>query len=322
MNRTHLIVLLFALAITTFPIPVNSQASTSVFVDPIEFNIYLNANGSSLIEVYFRINNNGSEPITEFVFRFDSLDFSILTAESEGEPLYHTISPRSRYSEINLEFQSEINPNENRWVHLELLSFDLQSMLTENNFLYSEFTLYIRPLNPYYNLTFTIFLPREAVLSQRILVPLFPYPDGNFTDGQSMAFVWNESSLMPGQEQVYITKYQLQLQYVAQSTSVLWTAVIAAAFFAVGVLITRFGPIALTRIRNIGKVRVVGLTHEEQQILEIMRRRGGSCPQKDLYREFNLSQSKVSMMITALEERGLVRRLRDGRENIIYLIEE
>lgn len=322
MNRTSVLTLMIALVVTVLPVPVNSQVSTSVFIDPIRFGIHLNANGSSLVEVDFRINNNGSELLGSFEFRLDSLDFTVLNVQSEGESLDYTIVTKSRYSLISLDFPSAISPNESRWVHLELLSFDLQSMLIEYNTLFSEFTLYIRPLTPYYNLTLAITLPQDAMLSRRIIVPLFPDPDSNFTDGQSLTFLWNELTLMPGQERVYIAKYQIQLPSDGQPTSALWTFVIAVIFFIGGVLITRFGPLVITRLRNIGRVRVVGLTHEEQQILEIVRRKGGSCPQKDLYREFNLSQSKVSMMITTLEERGLVRRLRDGRENIIYIVEE
>jgi uncharacterized membrane protein len=35
-----------------------------------------------------------------------------------------------------------------------------------------------------------------------------------------------------------------------------------------------------------------------------------------------MSQAKVSLILTALEERGLVRRFKDGRENTVHIIEE
>ena len=84
---------------------------------------------------------------------------------------------------------------------------------------------------------------------------------------------------------------------------------------------TFFGPKILYRLRRIGKVRFVVVTSEEEEILEVIRQRGGSCPQKDLYTEFDMSQAKVSLILNNLEERGLVRRLREGRENVVHIME-
>jgi uncharacterized membrane protein len=66
----------------------------------------------------------------------------------------------------------------------------------------------------------------------------------------------------------------------------------------------------------------VGVTSEEEEVIEIIRRKGGSCSQKALYTGLNLSQAKVSIMLNNLEERGVVRRFREGRENMVYLIEK
>ena len=65
-----------------------------------------------------------------------------------------------------------------------------------------------------------------------------------------------------------------------------------------------------------------GLFYEEEEVLEVIRQKGGSCPQKDLYTEFDMSQAKVSLILNNLEERGLVRRFREGRENMIHLMED
>jgi uncharacterized membrane protein len=81
-------------------------------------------------------------------------------------------------------------------------------------------------------------------------------------------------------------------------------------------------PRVLQRIRQIGAVRFVGVTNEEEEILETIRRKGGSCSQKDLYTELAMSQSKISIVLTGLEERGLVRRFREGRENVIHIVED
>ena len=66
----------------------------------------------------------------------------------------------------------------------------------------------------------------------------------------------------------------------------------------------------------------MGVTSEEEEVLEVIRQKGGSCPQKDLYTEFDMSQAKVSLILNNLEERGLVRRFREGRENVVHIMED
>ncbi len=82
------------------------------------------------------------------------------------------------------------------------------------------------------------------------------------------------------------------------------------------------GPKLYYRIRRIRTVRYIGVTSEEEEVLEVIRAKGGSCPQKDLYTVFDMSQTKVSLILNNLEERGLVRRFREGRENVVHLMEE
>lgn len=81
-------------------------------------------------------------------------------------------------------------------------------------------------------------------------------------------------------------------------------------------------PWVLHAVRRLRHVRYVGITREEQELLSVIERKGGSCPQKVLSVELDMSQAKVSMLLKNLEERGLVRRFRDGRENMVHLMNE
>ncbi len=56
-----------------------------------------------------------------------------------------------------------------------------------------------------------------------------------------------------------------------------------------------------------------------KQIIQIMKRNEGRMTQKDLRKEIPLSEAKVSLMITDLENRGLVRRIKQGRGNVLIL---
>ncbi|MEA1945391.1 MAG: hypothetical protein U9N07_08725 [Euryarchaeota archaeon] len=56
-----------------------------------------------------------------------------------------------------------------------------------------------------------------------------------------------------------------------------------------------------------------------QEVLSIIRDGGGRITQKDLRARLNCSEAKVSLMITDLEDRGLVKKVKKGRGNVIIL---
>lgn len=54
-------------------------------------------------------------------------------------------------------------------------------------------------------------------------------------------------------------------------------------------------------------------------ILGIIKKEGNRIVQRDLVQKTGLSEAKVSLMITDLESRGLVKKIRKGRANVIIL---
>ena len=58
-----------------------------------------------------------------------------------------------------------------------------------------------------------------------------------------------------------------------------------------------------------------------QEMLSIIRERDGRITQKDLRLRLNCSEAKASLMITDLEYRGLVKKVKKGRGNVIILTE-
>lgn len=55
-------------------------------------------------------------------------------------------------------------------------------------------------------------------------------------------------------------------------------------------------------------------------ILSILRRSGGAVPQSRIVEETGFSKSKVSLLLSLMEERGLVERVKVGRENLVRLV--
>ncbi len=330
MQQKRLLILVLIIAsLAVLPVQSNflvAQTTCDVLLDPISIMAVMDNDGLTTVTVRARMTNLGATPVDTLCFRIDSLEAIVTLVMVNGSSTSATVIDQDRFTQIDVDLELTLETNESVWVELGLLTSDFQSdfvIANDPTKLVSDFIYYIRPLTELANFTFTAILPTDAMLSQESVVPLFPDTDSNYTDGSSLAFVWFTQSLQPGQERVFIIKYQTPNYEGAPIQSFL-TQSIAIAFLGIllGVGLAVFGPRIVYRMRRIGKVRFIGVTAEEEEVLEVIRQKGGSCPQKDLYTEFDKSQAKVSLILNNLEERGLVRRFREGRENVVHIMEE
>lgn len=58
------------------------------------------------------------------------------------------------------------------------------------------------------------------------------------------------------------------------------------------------------------------------EILDVIRGHKGRITQKDLRGKLDYSEVKVSLLLSELEKRGLIKKLKNGRENIVILVYE
>jgi len=319
-----------ALVITaTLFLPVQGDVQLAqledVILDPVEIKAIMTQEGITTLNLKARAINQGSTSITSLSFRIDSLNVEILDSEVNDTATTTSSTLLNRYTEVDVFLPTPLEENDTVWIELNLEATDLQSAPNigfDSTKYYGDFIFYIRPMTELANFTFTAILPQDALLSRESVVPLFPASDSNYTDGASLAFVWFTDSLQIGQERVFIVKYQYPNAQPGPLGSFLFEAIVIALLGIVsGIALTIGGPKIYQRIKRIGTIRFVGVTSEEEEVLEVIRQKGGSCPQKDLYTEFDMSQAKVSLILNNLEERGLVRRFREGRENVVHIME-
>ncbi|MGB9929510.1 MAG: helix-turn-helix transcriptional regulator [Methanosarcina sp.] len=64
------------------------------------------------------------------------------------------------------------------------------------------------------------------------------------------------------------------------------------------------------------------LSTEMREVLDIVRGHKGKITQKDLRSKLEYSEVKVSLMLSELEKKGLIKKFKNGRENIVILVKE
>ncbi|MFW9832443.1 MAG: helix-turn-helix transcriptional regulator, partial [Candidatus Thorarchaeota archaeon] len=172
---------------------------------------------------------------------------------------------------------------------------------------------------------FTAILPTHAILQSDASAPLFPDPTMNYTDGYRPIFVWYRELMLPGQEVAYIIKYQLPAAILDVPQASLDPAIFNVIFLIIGavsVLFIERVPLLLKRLQTRTVITAIRLTKQEEDILTFLTEKGGSCPQREIYEEFDMSQSLASTILTSLEEKKLIRRFREGRENMVHIMED
>lgn len=56
-----------------------------------------------------------------------------------------------------------------------------------------------------------------------------------------------------------------------------------------------------------------------EQVIKVIKQEGGRTTQKDIRKQIPLSEAKISLMISELEHKGVVEKIKKGRGNIIIL---
>ena len=91
-------------------------------------------------------------------------------------------------------------------------------------------------------------------------------------------------------------------------------------YILVGVLVL----IAIAAVVYLIKRKKPGKRKEEKgsdidKVVKIIKQEGGRATQKEIRKHFPLSEAKISLMITELEHKGIVKRIKKGRGNVIIL---
>jgi uncharacterized membrane protein len=131
--------------------------------------------------------------------------------------------------------------------------------------------------------------------------------------------------MLPGQEVVYIIKYQLPAVIVEPQQSSINIVILGLLFLIIGAIAAVFIeriPSLVKRFQTRTVIAPVRLSKQEEQVLNFLTKKGGSSPQREIYEELDMSQSLASTILTSLEERKLIRRFREGRENVVHIMED
>jgi len=312
---------------------VNGQqvGNQDILMANLDIKAALGTDCDTTVIVQSEVKNVGTIANDFFDVRIDVRSINVTSASLNGTAVETTVIPASNYMIVRIFPITTMAASSSFILHLNLTTQCLQERigLNEDQTMYlSHLIYYIRPINEIQNLTFTAILPAHAVLQTDVSAPLFPSPSSNYTDGQSSIFVWSSELLLPGQEVAYIVKYQIPSAImqtdpaVPSLTQLIPLGVLFVIIGGVAVLFVERIPVVIRRFKTRTVITPIRLSKQEEDILSFLSKKGGSCPQREIYEELDMSQSLASTILTSLEERKLIRRFREGRENMVHILED
>ncbi|UCE10167.1 MAG: MarR family transcriptional regulator [Candidatus Thorarchaeota archaeon] len=320
-----LLMVLFLLFVATVPDPGDVTPGQDLLFDPINIRVEMASDGITLVIIETRVTNIGNISRSTVELRLESLQITRVSAQVDGEDVDTLVVEVERHSIVVVEVPGGLAPDQSRSLSLEIESGDIQtsfSLASGSQNLRGSLLFYFKPNSRVGNLSMTAVLPVHASLNYESVTPLYPNANQNFTDGESLVFVWFLDELQPGEEKMFLVSYVIPYVPPAQEGLSITAAFIAGLLSGLGILsVVVFRPSLPTRAGDDNDVPFAGLTSEEETILGLIRDKGGSCSQKELYTQLSISESKISLILRNLEERELVRRLRSGRENTVHLVD-
>ena len=112
--------------------------------------------------------------------------------------------------------------------------------------------------------------------------------------------------------------FDLDTSIVADETSKGWVIAVIGAIVVLLILMRMRGK-ELIKSRKQMEEEEAAEAEELKKVLLFIKKEGGRTTQKDIRKAFPQSEAKISLILTELEAKGEIQKIKKGRGNVIIL---
>src|SRR3989344_4831113 len=123
--------------------------------------------------------------------------------------------------------------------------------------------------------------------------------------------------LFPADEE--IEDLDLEVDIEGDSNILLISVITLLVLLIIALLYWWFKPKKKVEEKNKESNEVIEDSSDLDNLIEFIKGEGGRTTQKDIRKKFGLSEAKISLMITELEHKNKVKRIKKGRGNVVIL---
>lgn len=193
----------------------------------------------------------------------------------------------------------------NRTIKMTFVSKDIEKQ--DRLFLFKHSLSASEKINTFF---FRVFLPEGAALTGN--ESYMPSYGGTASDGRRIFVYWQKDNIAAGE----LFSSQIVFESFIRTENNIMIVVIIAIVIVIVLIV--FG---LRKKISIKMVLPI-LRPDEKIVMQLIMKHGDGVNQKVIVKESNFSKAKVSKILSALAERGVVRLERVGRSNRIYVVKE
>ena len=194
------------------------------------------------------------------------------------------------------------------------LSYDSKTLLKRNIFVIDlESPLHFSRLDISVKLAPNYMLENPIKKGTFSTASIYPEPTRMETDGQSIIFVWEYNNTQPNKTYPVI----LLLKEKTNKLLVYITLILLISFVLVFIMFLKKKPkVNKVIVKRIDKI-TSHLKEDEEQVLNVLKQKGGKCDQGTLRVVTGMSKSKLSQLLKELEERKIVKKEKQGKKNVV-----
>ena len=291
------------------------KAESDFIIDNHEIYIDLRSLEEFLVVEKITIRNPNNVTISSIDFLFDKTAQSLSFEDGAGNLSIEIVSMSETENLVTVNYREDMHYNTN--ITLDASYQLAESRLDERGKDFYRFTFYSYVSYYTINKSISVFFPYDCYLHrEEDFPPIIPPAEAVFS-GYRMFIEWDYDNLDPNDNQLV----SVYFDYVLKKPPI-WAFIVGPVL---GVTAGVGGAYLFMRRRTKRTIRKLGdvfLTDTQKQFAKLILENDGKMLQKDLCDQTGFSKSNVSRTLIPLEEQGLIRREKRGRNFIVYLTEE
>ncbi|HUU78640.1 MAG TPA: winged helix-turn-helix transcriptional regulator [candidate division Zixibacteria bacterium] len=297
----------------------NSVENETLLVHNMEVKV--RQDNSIKITSQFILANNGTEPLEYFIFEINKNISSVFSYDPLSFlPFSWEVNP-TLGNIINITMRYPLLQND---IYVFSISYEIEDAvyyveLPEEYYGFDFDTTHPRETNAF---NLEILLPMYSKLSEQSLpAPVYPSPNKITTEDNVVKIVWNSENRDLGENDVYLVRYIILAILVTTSLPNLLPLYIVFTFLG-GILLSLlvFFLIYYYKLKPVESGLVSSLLSDtEQEIIKAINIDGGVSTQRRICDKTGYSKSKVSQILSKLEEKSVLKRERWGRTNKVTI---
>ncbi|MBN1330097.1 MAG: winged helix-turn-helix transcriptional regulator [Candidatus Heimdallarchaeota archaeon] len=287
-------------------------------------SVKINQDNSLAITSTFVLANNDTKPLNFFVFIINKTIDSVFCFDLISSlPFTWTVNTQFG-NKLNVTLRYPILENE---IYAFSLSYKIRDIIfqVEGAFEYLELDLEImHPRNTLsFNLEMNLPIYAELLEAEEPLKPFFPTPIRVREENSIVTIIWELANRFINQSDLFLVRYILSTVYLTTGTSyrLLFNMLSLLGGLVIGAgsillyLVSRRKSITSTEKQLVTSL----LSKSEQDIIKAINLDGGISTQRRICDKTGYSKSKVSKILTKLEEKEVLERNRWGRTNKVTI---